>query len=245
MANLNDYYDSAAGAGYDDQIEDEFTHDYEDSGYSASKSKPSLPKLPKGGSGIAGLGKLILPVAMILCLLISIISLVSVNSAKQSITDSRDMLIAELQAVKQANSEILAHLAAVEAGLDTAQSVISGSTSSKYIQITKQPSSTPTTIGRDGALIFQVTATGNNLKMTWQKYDSISGEWINVVFDIDGYEPEMGIRLYDDSPHGTSELWAKGLTAKAFGTYRCVLTDNVGSQVISEVVEISEKTAGE
>ena len=200
-----------------------------------------MPKLPKGGSFLSG--NTILVIGIAVCLLLNVICIASVNRAKDSLAASFDMLKAELQTVKQANSEILAHLAAVEAELDTTQSAISGKESSKYIQITKQPSSTPTTIGRDGALIFQVTANGNNLKMTWQKYDSVSGEWINVPFDIDGYETEMGLRLYDDSSNGTSELWARNLTAKAFGTYRCVITDSVGSQVISEVVEISEKTS--
>ncbi len=243
MANSNDFFNTDTANAYGGEYEDEFSHDAEEDSYGSgsSKSKFSMPKLPKGGSFLSG--NTILVIGIVVCLLLNVICIASVNRAKDSLAASFDMLKAELQTVKQANSEILAHLAAVEAELDTTQSAISGKESSKYIQITKQPSSTPTTIGRDGALIFQLTANGNNLKMTWQKYDSVSGEWINVPFDIDGYETEMGLRLYDDSSNGTSELWARNLTAKAFGTYRCVITDNVGSQVISEVVEISEKTS--
>lgn len=243
MANSNDFFNTDTANAYGGEYEDEFSHDAEEGSYGSgsSKSKFSMPKLPKGGSLLSG--STILVIGIVVCLLLNVICIASVNRAKDSLAASFDMLKAELQTVKQANSEILAHLAAVEAELDTTQSAISGKESSKYIQITKQPSSTPTTIGRDGALIFQLTANGNNLKMTWQKYDSVSGEWINVPFDIDGYETEMGLRLYDDSSNGTSELWARNLTAKAFGTYRCVITDNVGSQVISEVVEISEKTS--
>lgn len=241
MANSNDYFNMDANTGYNETYEDEFSHDYEEEEYK-SKRGFKLPKLPKVGS-VSGQSGLIVPIAVVLCLIMSILCLSSVNSVKAAAARNYDMINAELQTVKQANSEILAHLAAVEAGLDTAQSAISGNTSSKYIQISKQPSSTPTTIGRDGAMIFQVKAEGNNLDMTWQKYDQVSGEWINVIFDIDGFNDEMGIRLYDDSAHGTSELWTKVLTAKAFGTYRCVLTDKAGSQVISDVVELSEKTA--
>lgn len=241
MSNSNNYSYTDPNTGYTEGYEDEFSHDYEEDEYK-SKSSLKLPKLSKGGSS-SGLSSLIVPVAVVLCLVMSILCLTAINSTKAAAARNYDMINAELQTVKQANSEILAHLAAVEAGLDNTQSAISGSTSSKYIQITKQPSSTPTTIGRDGALIFQVTANGNNLKMTWQKYDDVSGEWINVVFDIDGFNTEMGVRLYDDSAHGISELWAKNLTEKAFGTYRCILTDNVGSQVESDKVQITEKTA--
>lgn len=245
MANSNDYFNTNANAGYEDGYEDEFSHDYEEDELKSKRSF-KMPKLSKGGSGSSsgsGLSSLIVPLAVVLCLIMSILCFSAVKSVKANATANYDMLKAELQTVKQANSEILAHLAAVEAGLDNTANVIAGSTSSKYIQITKQPTSTPTTVGRDAAIIFSISATGNNLKMTWQKYDSVSGEWINIVFDLDGNNAEMGIRLYDDSYHGYSELNAKNLTAKAFGTYRCVITDNVGSEVVSDVVEISEKTA--
>lgn len=241
MANSNDYFNTDTNTGYTEEYEDEFSHDYEEEEYKSKRSF-KLPKLPKGGSA-AGLSGLVVPVAVVLCLIFSILCLTGINSVKENLSYNTNVLNAELQAVKQANSEILAHLAAVEAGLDTAQSAIAGSTSSKYIQITKQPSSTPTTVGRENALIFQVDANGNHLKMTWQKYDQVSGEWINVPFDIDGYEAEMGLRLYDNSVNGISQLYTNVLTAKAFGTYRCVITDNMGSQVISDVVELSEKTA--
>lgn len=242
MAYSNDYFNTDAANGYENEYEDEFSYEDTEDAPVSSKRKFSFPKPSKGGSLLSG--NTLLVILVVISLVINVVCISAVNRAKDDISSACDMLNAELQTVKQANSEILAHLAAVEAELDTTQSAITGKESSKYIQITKQPSSTPTTIGRDGALIFQVTANGNNLTMTWQKYDSVSGEWINVAFDIDGYENEMGLRLYDDSSNGTSELWAKGLTAKAFGTYRCVITDNVGSQVISEVVEISEKTSG-
>lgn len=242
MAYSSDFYNTDAANGYESEYEDEYSLGAEEEAPVSSKRRFNFPKPSKGSSLLSG--NMVLIILIALCLVLNVICISAVNRTKNDLTSACDMLNAELQTVKQANSEILAHLAAVEAELDTTQSAITGKESSKYIQITKQPSSTPTTVGRDGALIFQVTATGNNLTMTWQKYDSVSGEWINVAFDIDGYENELGLRLYDDSSNGTSELWARSLTTKAFGTYRCVITDNVGSQVISDVVEISEKTSG-
>lgn len=227
--------------GQDEPINDEFSADEEE--FDDGRRKARLPhfELPSLGGMNAGLVAAL--AALALCLILSIVSISSVNGLKSKIEESNYAVNAELQSVRQSQSEMLAHLAALEAAMDNTQTAISSGVSSKYIQITKQPSSTPTYVGRDAAMIFQVTADGKDLKFTWQKYDEVSGEWINMVFDLDGNNAELGVRLYDDGAKGVSELWTKVLTQKAFGTYRCVITDTMGSQVVTDTVQLTEKTA--
>lgn len=244
MAFDNDNFNMDVNENYDEQFDDEFSRDAEEDSLLSRRSSKA-PKFSFGKldlSSPAAVKSLVASLAVVLCLLMSFVCFFGIRNVKADASANYDKLNAELQGVKQANSEVLAHLAAVEAALDNTQNVISGSTSSKYIQITKQPTSTPTTVGRENALIFEVKANGNNLKFTWQKYDDASMEWINIVFDIDGFNDEMGLRLYDDSSNGLSQLFTRNLAAKAFGTYRCVITDNVGSQVFSDAVQITEKT---
>lgn len=236
MANSGDYYNMDAKREYE---VNEYIDSLEKSGGKMQKMPGFSPRDLLSGVNIRGLA---IAVVLVLCLVLTVSNTIAVNKLRSTIEESNLAIASELHSVREINSEVLAHLSALEQGVSTTQSALSGAESSKYIQITKQPSSTPTYIGRDAAMIFQVTAEGNNLKMTWQKYDEVSGEWINLVFDIDGNNPEMGIRLYDDSAHGVSELWTKGLTAKAFGTYRCLLTDSMGAEVRSDVVQLTEKT---
>ena len=226
-------------------ISEEF-EDLRDERTSGTQEKKEKSRKPFGGIKLPGgmdRNSLIGIAVLLLCVILSLISIISVNSLKAKVDDINASFTAEMQTIKQTNAEMLSHMAALEQTLNTTQSTISGAASSKYIKITKQPSSTATYIGRDQAMIFQVTAEGKDLKLTWQKYDEVSGEWINLVFDLDGFNDDMGIRLYDDPANGKSELWTKGLTMKAFGTYRCVISDSLGAEVKTDSVQITEKAA--
>lgn len=234
----SDFIEKEYREGFEDDYDD--NKDMDRDGHFRRHSAPML-RLPS----LSELDPRVIIAAgvILLSIIFSLISIVSVNKLKVKVDDMSYSVNAELQSIKETNAEMIAHLAALEQGIDTAQNTITGANSSKYIPITKQPTSTPTTVGRDEALIFEIKADGKSLTFVWQKYDDVSGDWINLVFDLDGNNSELGIRLYDDSGNGLSQLWAKGLTTKAFGSYRCLITDGVGAQVKSDTVQITEKTA--
>lgn len=234
----NDFLEKEYSEGFEDDSADNDSYRPAKTSRRSSFDLLRFPSLSKIDPRV-----LIAAGAILLSIIFSIASIVSVNKLKVKLDVMSDSVNAELQSIKETNAEMIAHLASLEQGIDTAQSSITGVNSSKYIPITKQPTSTPTTVGRDEALIFEIKADGKSLTFVWQKYDDVSGDWINLVFDLDGNNSELGIRLYDDSGNGLSQLWAKGLTTKAFGSYRCLITDGVGAQVKSDTVQITEKTA--
>lgn len=177
----------------------------------------------------------------ILCLILCAFCLLSLNGVKKDI-NSITMSVNESIALSNQNyNELYERISNLENTVNSTQQAVNGSTATKYIQITKQPDTVQTTVGRDGAMIFSVNATGNSLTMAWQKYDEVSGEWMNIVFDLDGFNDDLGIRLYDNSTKGVSELWTRNLTEKAFGRYRCHITDAGGVSVDSNAVFIEEK----
>lgn len=198
-------------------------------------------KLPELSS--AKLNKLLPYITAALCVLLCLFCLISIGSLRKSVETLGTSVNQRMDSLERSNSQLMDRITAVEAIVNSTQSTVSGEVASRYIQISKQPSSVSTYVGRTDALIFSVKAEGNNMTMTWQKYDEVSGEWINVNFDIDGLCPEYGIRLYDDAAHGTTEVWAKNVTLKAYGTYRCLITDTSGSKVYSDSVILSERDA--
>ena len=105
---------------------------------------------------------------------------------------------------------------------------VSAETNSKYISITKQPTSVSTVLGRgsDGlVLVFSVTASGSGIgtgSFNWQKKTGDS--WINIDFDSsdNSRNATYGFQLEvskDAEGNGyTSKIYATGLTEAAFGT---------------------------
>lgn len=177
----------------------------------------------------------------VLCLILCIICLLSLGSVKKDIKSITQSVNESITLSNQNYNDLYNRISALENTVNSTQQAVNGSNASKYIQITKQPSNVPTVVGRDGALIFSVNANGNTLTMSWQKYDEMSGDWMNIGFDLNGVNEDLGIRLYDNASNGVSELWAKNLTEKAFGKYRCHIVDAGGVSLDSDPVLIEEK----
>ena len=180
---------------------------------------------------------LVAVICAIVCVILCAACLASVSKATKGI----ETVVQEVQEMKQASVQLTERITHLETVVDNTQTALNESTAAKYINITKQPSSVSTYVGRTDAMIFSVVATGTDLSFTWQKYDEASDKWNEVVFDGTGFNTDMGLRLYDDSSAGTSELWTKNLTESAFGTYRCVITDSQGTTVTSESVQLAER----
>ena len=177
----------------------------------------------------------------VLCLILCIICLASLGGVKKNINAITQSVNESIALSNQNYNELYNRITNLENTVNSTQQAVNGSTASKYIQITKQPSNVPTVVGRDGALIFSVNANGNTLTMSWQKYDEASGDWMNIGFDLNGVNEDLGIRLYDNAANGISELWAKNLTERAFGRYRCHIVDAGGVALDSDPVLIEEK----
>lgn len=180
-------------------------------------------------------------ISSVLCLVLCIVCLVSLGGVKKDISSITQSVNESIALSNQNYNELYDRISNLENTVNATQQIVDGSTAKQYIQISKQPDNVQTTVGRDGAMIFSVNATGNNLKMTWQKYDEVSNEWMNIVFDLDGFNDDLGIRLYDNSTKGISELWTRNLTEKAFGRYRCHITDAGGVSIDSNAVLIEER----
>ena len=180
-------------------------------------------------------------VSSVLCLILCIVCLASLGTVKKDIKTITQSVNESIQLSNQNYNELYSRITNLENTVNSTQQAVSGSNAEKYIQITKQPESVETVVGRDGALIFSVKATGNSLKMSWQKFDDASGEWMNIGFDLNGVNEDLGIRLYDGSAKGETELWTKNLTEKAFGRYRCHIIDAGGVQIDTDSALISEK----
>jgi len=183
---------------------------------------------------------LIAVICAIVCVILCAACLVSVSKATKGI----ETVVQEVQEMKQASVQLTERITRLEAAVDNTQTALNESAATKYINITKQPSSVSTYVGRTDAMIFSVVAEGTGLSFVWQKYDEASGKWAEVVFDGNGFNTEMGLRLYNDAGNGTSELWTKDLTAQAYGNYRCVITDAQGTTLATDSVQLAQRAQG-
>ena len=228
--------------------------DYEDEPKERSVRKLQKPSLNLGsvsgiGKGLASKGVLYLVVAV--SIVLSLIAIISSAGVKKSVNEDIQTLYGQMSSVINTNSQVLDKLAVIEDTLNLSAKV-SAETNSRYISITKQPTSVDTTLGRgsDGIVqVFSIIASGNGItanSFNWQK-KTASGEWVNIDFaaDNNSRNDTLGLQMENNKDADTngyySRLWATGLTAEAFGSYRCVITDSAGERAWSDIVEINRK----
>ena len=256
-SSSDDYADEPAGTQdvYED-VDDGFSSDYEDyeeeqpRKKAAAKAPVSLGSLSNLGKGrLASNGVLYLVVAV--SIVLSLIAIISSAGVKKSVNDDIQTLYSQMSSVISTNSQVLDKLAVIEDVLNLSAKV-SAETNSRYISITKQPTSVDTTLGRgsDGIVpVFTIIASGNGISASsfnWQK-KTASGEWVNIDFAVDNNSRNdtLGLQMENnkdqDSGGYYSKIWATGLTAESFGSYRCVITDSAGERAWSDVVEINRK----
>jgi len=187
------------------------------------------------------LGQIIIAVALIFAI-ISVILSIACLSGIAALKDSVKSIAADVAVLSANNTELSNRISSLEVTVDNTQNALRQEASEKYIQITKQPSSVETVVGREDAMMFsvEVSYSGSGLTFTWQIKGS-DGTWKDLVFDGDSTSATYGIRLYQDASKGQSQLWAKNLTEAAFGTYRCVISDSAGSSVTTSEVAVSQR----
>ena len=240
-------------ANVDDGFSSDDYEDYEE----PQPKKKTAAKAPISLGSLSGLGKSrlasngVLYLVVAVSIVLSLIAIISSAGVKKSVNDDIQTLYSQMSSVISTNSQVLDKLAVIEDTLNLSAKV-SAETNSRYISITKQPTSVDTTLGRgsDGIVpVFTIIASGNGISASsfnWQK-KTASGEWVNIDFAVDNNSRNdtLGLQLENnkdqDSGGYYSKIWATGLTAEAFGSYRCVITDSAGERAWSDVVEINRK----
>ena len=240
-------------ASVDDGFSSDDYEDYEE----PQPKKKTAAKAPISLGSLSGLGKSrlasngVLYLVVAVSIVLSLIAIISSAGVKKSVNDDIQTLYSQMSSVISTNSQVLDKLAVIEDTLNLSAKV-SAETNSRYISITKQPTSVDTTLGRgnDGIVpVFTIIASGNGISASsfnWQK-KTASGEWVNIDFAVDNNSRNdtLGLQLENnkdqDSGGYYSKIWATGLTAEAFGSYRCVITDSAGERAWSDVVEINRK----
>ena len=198
------------------------------SGKSSSRGTGAAASMPHINNGIIAIG-------LVACLLLCLISIISVAGMKKDLeTMNQDMLSLFYQ-IQNSTDKLQAQVDALERSIGNVSTTITDQVTSRNITITKEPTSVSTYVGRGSAEdnaqnvpIFTVYAQGIELKFTWQRYDEVSGDWIDIALDNDSNNLTYGLHVYTDSPKGYTELSAHGVTQAAYGTYRCQIADNYG-----------------
>ena len=196
---------------------------------------------------------LALVVILAILLLLSFITLLSVNSAKKQLESTLTSYITEVRNLSGQVYELQTSIAALKENMQspaapqpTAPTTTPEQPSNPTagsITITRQPMTVDTVLGRSEALLFSMAATSGNsgVSFTWQKLNSDTNTWEDIKFVYPGNNTDLGIRLYDNSANGETQLWANTLTEQAFGVYRCVVSDAVGNTVTSDMVSCRQK----
>lgn len=257
-------YDSADSR--DSYDSEEYEEEYEDDEYEEKPKKSiKIPNISLKGSGSSGEAKSgggkfnVTTVCLVACLILSFISILSVGSLKSDVRDMGTSLSGQIAALQASTSQLAERVSALEAGVTTVQetTVAQSSGNSQYINITKEPSSVNSRVGRgDGTeeggqigLFFEICANGNGVtynSFTWYKQDA-SGQWVSVAFDganskneTLGLQHETGKYTQGDySGSCYSKIYAVGLTSEGFGKYKCLITDSAGEKKWSQEVTIS------
>lgn len=219
------------------------------SGAKNSQAAKSAGAIKSAGGKMNPTG--IMLIGLVACLLLSMIAIISVAGMKKNLeTMNQDMLSLFYQ-MQNSVDKVQTKVDQLEKTLGNVSTTISESETSRYITITKQPTSTPTYVGRGSETdttqnvpVFTVTATGVNLSFTWQRYDETSSQWVNLGFDGNSNNETYGLHVYTDAEKGYSELAAHDLKREAYGTYRCQISDANGMK-LTDSVNITEKQKGE
>lgn len=212
----------------------------------AGKAKSSVAGAMRSVSGAASSAgrnpSIILLIAVAVVALLMLITMFSTLSMKNQVTDMYQDMLSQFYQMQSANSQLSAKIDSLGTSVGSVSTSIQQQVDSR-ITITKQPSDCATYIGRTGNIpIFKVEAAGTNLKFTWQKLDTASGSWVSIVFDDQSNNTTYGVHTYSNigRTEGVSELSAHDVTAAAYGSYRCLITDTVGEKV-SDTVILTER----
>ena len=214
----------------------------------ASKKSSSNRSSSRSSSGASAANpNVIMLGAIALCFLFVLISMFVTISSKNKVDDMyQDMLSQFYQLQNDYNqlSDQISDLNTVATTTaNTAAQTQAAIMVNSNITITKQPSECSTYVGRTGNVpIFTVSAEGTSLGFSWQKYNSSTGTWEDLVFDDSSNNATYGLHVYTDSGQGYSELAANNVTSAAFGSYRCIIADSTG-YTESDTVILSERAA--
>lgn len=188
-----------------------------------------------------------------LALILALVSLISVGSAKKQAKAAEaaaEDLSRQVEELRLSEGALRTTVAILEEQASQAQTAPAApaapetpSGSVAGLKISWQPMNVETLLDRKDALFLKcmVEGTFDKLTMTWQ-YQDVTGAWKDIEFVAPGYNKELGLRLYDNAANGESQLWANGLTEKAFTSYRCLVTASDGSQLISDVAAATVRT---
>ncbi len=219
------------------------------SGASGNKAGAKSSAARNGKSPVSGNG--LIAIGLIACLLLCLISIFSVAGMKKDLENMNQEMLSLFYQIQNSTDKLQKQVDALERSIGNVSTTITEQTTSKNITITKDPTSVATYLGRGGAdddaqnvPIFTVYAQGFELKFAWQKYDDVSGEWIEVALDRESNNATYGLHVYTDASKGYSELSAHGVTSAAYGTYRCQVSDAYGVKNTASVL-LTERSKDE
>ena len=176
----------------------------------------------------------------------SFICLVMVCMLNANLKDRANTLEAAVEQVRMTCTALEDRLGTLDSTVANVQQEAYNQLASTNITITKDIMSLtgPVTLGKYNQM-FIIKAKGNldlGASFEWQKYNSTTGGWEEIVFTGSATSNEQyGLRLENLMENGEykSVLWANGITKAAEGTYRCVISDVNGIKKTSYEASVS------
>ncbi len=227
-------------AGYEPYEYSEANDSFEEDEYDEeNKSKKSGLKL--------SFPKLELPVVIsVAAAFFSFICLVMVCLLNANLKNRANTLEAAVAQLQMSYSSLEDKIGDLDTTVAHVQQEAYNQLASTNITITKDIMSLtgPVTLGKYNQM-FIIKAKGNldlGASFEWQKYNSTTGGWEEIVFTGSATSNEQyGLRLENLMENGEykSILWANGITKDAEGTYRCVISDVNGIKKTSYEASVS------
>lgn len=176
----------------------------------------------------------------------SFICLVMVCMVNANLKDRANTLEAAVAQVQMSYSSLEERIGSLDSTVANVQQEAYNQLASTSISITKDITSLtgPVSLGKYN-MMFIIKAKGNlnlNTSFEWQKYNSTTGGWEEIVFTGKATSNDQyGLRLENLMENGEykSVLWANGITKAAEGTYRCAISDANGIKKTSSEASVS------
>lgn len=235
-------YDSNAGygqynydAGSENYEEDPFSQDEKPKKKGFSISAPKLQAATVISAATA---------------IFSFICLVMVCRVNANLKDRANTLEAAVAQVQMSYSSLEERIGSLDSTVANVQQEAYNQLASTSITITKDITSLtgPVSLGKYN-MMYIIKAKGNlnlNTSFEWQKYNSTTGGWEEIVFTGTATSNDQyGLRLENLMEDGEykSVLWANGITKAAEGTYRCVISDVNGIKKTSSEASVTVSDA--
>ena len=171
---------------------------------------------------------------------------VMVCMVNANLKDRANTLEAAVAQVQMSYSSLEERIGSLDSTVANVQQEAYNQLASTSISITKDITSLtgPVSLGKYN-MMFIIKAKGNlnlNTSFEWQKYNSTTGGWEEIVFTGKATSNDQyGLRLENLMENGEykSVLWANGITKAAEGTYRCVISDANGIKKTSSEASVS------